>query len=225
MTAVAVAAGRVRSRLDTRVVVGVVLVALSIVGGMRLTRSPAPGSAVFVAASDLDPGHVLTRADLATVEVRAPAGVLSNLERVHGPSPVGRVVRTPVPAGAVISAGALGHTLPAGREVTIPVTPEHALGGAIRAGDRVDVYATFDKGTDAARTITVARRAVVQSVTRSDGLFGEHAGAISALTLATDPDAAIGVAFAARNGDLDVVRARGTVPTNGRERFDADTLR
>jgi Flp pilus assembly protein CpaB len=168
---------------------------------------------------------VVTRGDLTTVELRAPAGVVSGLERAHRRPPVGRVVRVPVHAGAAISTGALGGTLPPGREVTIPVTPEHALGGAIRAGDRVDVYATFDKGTDEARTITVARGAVVRGVTRSDGLFGEHAGAISAITLAVDPGAAIGVAFAARNGELDVVRARGTVASTGRERFDADTLR
>jgi Flp pilus assembly protein CpaB len=134
-------------------------------------------------------------------------------------------LRVPVSAGTALSTAALGRTLPGGRDVTIPVTPEHALGGAIRAGDRVDVYATFDKGTDAARTITVARRSVVRGVTQSDGLFGEHAGAVSAITLAVDPDAAIGLAFAARNGELDVVRARGTDSGTRRERFDADTLR
>ena len=115
--------------------------------------------------------------------------------------------------------------MPAGREVTIPVTPEHALGGAIRAGDRVDVFATFDKGTDVARTLTVARQATVRGVTRSDGLFGQQEGAISAITLTVDPDAAIAVAFAARNGELDVVRASGTPGGRSRDRFDADSLR
>jgi Flp pilus assembly protein CpaB len=109
--------------------------------------------------------------------------------------------------------------------VTIPVTPEHALGGAIRPGDRVDVYATFDKGTDVARTLTVAKGATVREVTRSDGLFGQQEGGITAITLAVDPDAAIAVAFAARNGELDVVRTHGTLNGRGRERFDADSLR
>ena len=109
--------------------------------------------------------------------------------------------------------------------MTIPVTPEHALGGAIRSGDRVDVYATFDKGTDVARTLTVARSATVRGVTRSDGLFGQQEGGVTAITLAVDPDAAIAVAFAARNGELDVVRAHGALAGRGRERFDADSLR
>jgi Flp pilus assembly protein CpaB len=219
MTAVA------RSRRRLRVVTGVVLVAVSVLGGIRLTRAPAPGTAVFVAAADLDAGHVLTRRDLTTVEVRAARGLVAGLERADRGAPVGRTLRTPVRAGAAIPMDALGGALPAGRDVTIPVSPDHALGGAIRVGDRVDVYATFDKGTDAARTMTVARRAVVRGVTESDGLFGQQAGAISAITLAVEPDAAIGVAFAARNGDLDVVRARGALDGHGRERFDADNLR
>ena len=38
------------------------------IGGLRLTRAPEPGTDVFVAAADLDAGHVLTRADLSTVD-------------------------------------------------------------------------------------------------------------------------------------------------------------
>jgi Flp pilus assembly protein CpaB len=215
---------RVRA-LDARVVTGIVLVAVSVLGGIRLTRGPAPGTPVFVAAADLDAGHVVHRADLTTVEVRAARGVIAGLERADRGAPVGRVLRTPVRAGAAIPIDALGGAVAVGRDVTIPVTPDHALGGAIRLGDRVDVYATFDKGTDAARTLTVARGATVRGITESDGLFGQREGAISAITLAVDPDAAIAVAFAARNGELDVVRTRGALDGRGRERFDADTLR
>jgi Flp pilus assembly protein CpaB len=226
MTALAVARRRIHlPRIDTRVVVGVVLVAVSVLGGLRLSGSATPGTAVFVAAADLEAGHVLTRTDLERVEVRGPAAFLDGLERAGRGAPVGRVLRTPIRHGAPIALDALGGALPAGRDVTIPVSPEHALGGAIRAGDRVDVFATFDKGTDVARTILVARSASVRGVTRSDGLFGQGEGGITALTLVVDPDAAIGVAFAARNGELDVARSRGDVASGTRERFDADSLR
>ena len=226
MSAVTIGLRRLRRpAIDVRVIAGIVLVAVSVVGGLRMTRGPAPGTPVFVAATDLDAGHVLTRADLSEVEVRAPGSVVAGLERTEGGPPVGRVLRTPVRAGAAISLDALGGAIPAGRDVTIPVTPEHALGGSIRPGDRVDVYATFDKGTDVARTLTMARGATVRGVTRSDGLFGQREGAISAITLAVDPNAAIAVAFATRNGELDVVRARGTLDGRGRSRFDADSLR
>jgi Flp pilus assembly protein CpaB len=226
MTAPSVRIGRVRlPAVDTRVVIGIVLVAVSIVGGLRLAGGAEAGVRVFVAAADLDAGHVLGRDDLTVTEVRAPRRVVAGLERADRRAPVGRVLRTRVRAGAVIPIDALGAALPAGRDVTIPVTPEHALGGDIRVGDRVDVFATFDKGTDVARTLTVARSATVRGVTRSDGLFGQQEGGLTAVTLAVDPDAAIGVAFAARNGELDVVRARGALAGRGRERFDADSLR
>lgn len=212
--------------VDARVVGGVVLVAISIVGGLRLTRAPEPATRVYVAAADLDAGHVLSSADLTVAEVRGTPSLLGGLAR-SGPAgpPIGRALRVPLREGAAVSVDALGAAVAAGREITIPVTPDHALGGEVRAGDRVDLFATFDKGTDAARTMTVARSATVHGVLRSDGLFGQHAGAMTALTLDVEPDAAIAVAFAARNAELDVVRAHGELNGGGRDRYDAGDLR
>jgi hypothetical protein len=87
----------------------------------------------------------------------------------------------------------------------------------------VDVLASFDKGTDVAKTITVAAGAPVVDVVRSDGLFGQREGSISALTLRIEPDDAVFVVFALRNAELDIVRAERT-STGVRERFDADEL-
>ena len=212
--------------VDARVVGGVVLVAISIVGGLRLTRAPEPATRVYVAAADLAEGHVLSRDDLQVGEVRASEGVLGGLARWgRGRPPVGLPLRVPLQEGAAVSVDALGTAVAAGREITIPVTPDHALGGEVRAGDRIDLFATFDKGTDAARTMTIARAATVHGVVRSDGLFGQHAGAITALTLDVAPDAAIAVAFAARNAELDVVRSRGALDGRGRDRYDAGDLK
>jgi Flp pilus assembly protein CpaB len=211
-------------QLDLRIVAGVALVAVSVIGGLRLSGAPAATTRIYVAATDLDAGHVVTRADLDVVGVRGPASVTRTLERVGSGPPVGRALRSPLRAGAPVSADALGATAPPGRDLTVPVTPEHALGGEVRAGDRVDVLATFDKGTDAARTLTVAQEATVRQVTRADGLFGQHEGAVTAVTVTVDPDAAVALAFAARNGDLDIVRSRGE-RVRARARFDVDSLR
>jgi Flp pilus assembly protein CpaB len=218
--------GRLRlPRIDVRVVTGILLVAVSVVGGLRLSVGPAPATRVWVAADDLDAGHVLTRGDLAQAGVRGPASFVAGFEPVSGRPPVGQVLRTAVRAGAPFEAGAFGPVEPAGRELTVPVTPEHALGGALRVGDRVDVLGSFDKGTDAARTLTVARDAVVRGVTRSDGLFGQREGSLTAVTVTVAPDSAVALAFAARNGEIDVVRARGALDVTARARFDADSLR
>ena len=212
--------------LDARVIGGVVLVAISIVGGLRLTRGPEPAVQVYVAAADLDAGHVLTADDLDIGDVRGAPALVRGLVRIgRGGPPVGRSLRVPLREGSALSLDALGPGVGVAREITIPVTPDHALGGNVRAGDRIDLFATFDKGTDAARTVTVARSAAVRGVVRSDGLFGQHAGAITALTLDVEPDAAIAVAFAARNAELDVVRAHGDLNGRGRDRYDAGDLR
>ena len=47
---------------------------------------------------------------------------------------------------------------------------------------------------------------------------------MTALTLEVDPDDAVAVAFAARNAELDVVRASGQLDGKGRDRFDAGDL-
>lgn len=212
--------------IDARVVGGVVLVAVSVIGGLGLSADPEPTTPVYVAATDLDAGHVLTSKDLKVAELRAPVSTLNGLARPsRGGRPVGRSLQTRLRANATVGLDGLGPTAPAGREITIPVTPDHALGGAVRTGDRVDVLATFDKGTDAARTLAVARAATVHGVVQSDGLFGQHAGAITALTLDVEPDAAIVVAFATRNAELDIVRSIGAGERRVRSRYDAGDVR
>lgn len=225
-TLTAVAARRRARRLprvDTRLVVGLLLVALSVIGGLRLAAAADHTVAVYVVARDLPAGHVLSAGDLRRTPLHAAPEVLDRLVRVDAASPVGRVLRFPIVAGALVSANQLGTRAAPAREITIPITPDHALGGALRPGDRVDVLGSFGKGTDAAKTLTVAQRAQVVDVVRADGLFGQHEGAVSALTLAVGPDDAVFLAFALRNGELDVIRAASGGDT-GRTRFDLAEL-
>jgi len=227
MTQVGNRARKVRfPAIDARVIGGIVLVAVSVVGGLRLTKGPAAATRVYVAAVDLDDGHTLAVGDLRVAELRGDERIVAGFARPdHGGPPLGRTLRVGVRAGSVVPIDALGAGAAAGREITLPVTPEHALGGEVRAGDRVDVFATFDKGTDAARTVTVSRAATVHAVLHADGLFGQHAGGITALTLDVEPDAAVAVAFAARNAELDIARAHGNLVERGRDHFESDDLR
>ena len=215
--------GRRLPRVDARLVVGVLLVSLSVLGGLRLSGGGAHTVAVYAAAHDLGTGHVLGAADLSPVRVQVEAPALSQMVRVGVRPPVGHVLRAPLREGGIVPASALGGGAPVGRELTVAVTPEHALGGSVRAGDRVDVLASFDKSTDAAKTITVAASVPVVDVVRADGLFGQREGSISALTVRVDPDDAVFVVFALRNAEIDIVRS--TRAADGvRERFDADEL-
>jgi len=206
-------------RIDTRLVVGILLVAVSVVAGLRLSARTDRSVTVLAATRALPPGHVLSAQDLRPARVASDAGAVRGFVSTTAASPVGRTVRAPIAEGALVPRSALASKAPRGRDVTVPITPEHALGGALAEGDRVDVLATFDKGTEVARTLTVARGARVVDIVRSDGLFGQKEGGLTALTLAVTPDDAVYVVFASRNGEVDVVRA-GADDQDARGRFD-----
>ena len=78
---------------------------------------------------------------------------------------------------------------------------------------------TFGVGTREAKTLTVVAGAEVVELIRSQGVFGQGNGSLTALTLSVAPDDAVFVAFSARNGELDVVRATGA-PVASRQRFE-----
>jgi Flp pilus assembly protein CpaB len=228
MTAVAAPTARWRTlrlpKVDTRLVVGLLLVALSILGGLRLAATSDRTVPVYVAARDLPADHVLTAADFRVARIHASDEVVGSLVKAdRAAPPVHRVLRFPLPEGALVATSTLGGVASTGREITIPIGSDHALGGALQVGDRVDILASFDKGTDAAKTLTVAARASVVDVVHADGLFGQHEGELSAITVSVAPDDVVFVAFAVRNGELDVVRA-SSAQHDVRSRFDKSEL-
>lgn len=210
-------------RVDARLVVGLLLVAAAVLGGLRLAASADRTTAVHTAARDLPAGHVLTATDLSTTRINAAPAVVDRLLEPGDLASTGRVLRFPLRRGELVAGTALGSSAPRGREITIPVGPDHALGGALEPGDRVDVLASFDKGTEAAKTLTVAAGAHVVDVIHEDGLFGQREGELAGLTLAVPRQDVVLVAFAVRNGEIDIIRADGR-DGRGRARFDASDL-
>jgi Flp pilus assembly protein CpaB len=212
-------------RVDTRLVVGLLLVALSVIGGLRLAATADHTVLVLSAARDLPADHVLVAGDMTTTRIQASDKVLDGLVRATaGTAPTDRVLRFPLTEGDLVAGAALGRVAREGREITVPIAPEHALGGALEPGDRVDVLGSFDKGTEAAKTLTVASGAQVVAVVHADGLFGQREGELAALTISVPPRDVVFVAFAIRNGELDVVRSVGKRPRAVRSRFDANDI-
>jgi hypothetical protein len=211
-------------KIDTRVVVGLLLVALSILGGLRLASTSDNTVPVYVAAKDLPADHVLTPGDFRITRIHASADTLAGLVvATKGSPPVHRVLRFPVAEGGLVATSTLGGVASRGREITVPIGSDHALGGALEVGDRVDILASFDKGTEDAKTLTIASGAQVVDVVHADGLFGQREGELTALTVSVAPDDVVFVAFAVRNGDVDVVRANGT-EHRARSSFDVSQL-
>jgi Flp pilus assembly protein CpaB len=211
-------------RVDTRIVVGLVLVVASVAGGLALFSAADHTLPVMAASRDLPAGHVVAAGDVHVARVRVDAGVLRGLVRGERKGVlIGKVLLQPLAGNGLITTSAVGRERSGAREMTVPITSEHALGGSLRVGDRIEVLATFAKGGKDARTLTVVHEAQVVEVVRTKGILGERAGDLSALTLAVNADEAVYLAFASHTAELDVVRAQ-PVSAPLRSRFDYSNL-
>lgn len=130
------------------------VVVVSLVNGYLKTTG------IVVAARDIDANVVLTQKDvrLETVSARvAGRNVLKDASRA-----VGKVTDRPLPAGTPIASAYLKPPLAAGTSgrldnypgtvaVSLPASPDVTLGGSVKPGDRVTVYALYKAGAQAAQ--------------------------------------------------------------------------
>ena len=195
--------------LNGRTILGLLLFCGSVIGGQRLIASSTATTMVWAAAHDVPQDATLTSDDLRAVEIRLP-GDLSDSYIGSGQDIVGSVVTRAVLEGELVHAGWLSGSQSGGegRSMTIPVSPEHAVGGALRSGDRVDIYATFDPGDARARTTLLARDVQIVDLVTAGG-FALDEEAFVGLTVSVSPEEATRLAFAIRTAELDVVRITG----------------
>lgn len=128
--------------LDTRLVLGVVLVLVSVVVGARLLSAADRSQRVWALTRDLAPGARLTEQDLTIARVRL-FGDGSQYISGTGPAPVGYFLRRAIGARELLPVRAV--TAPGQdvsfRAMTVPVARGH-LPPDLRAGTQVDVYVT-----------------------------------------------------------------------------------
>jgi hypothetical protein len=135
---------------DSRLVLGVLLILISVLVGAKVLSGADASQQVWLAVHDLAPGTVLTDDDLALGRVR----LFGTSERyLAGDKPLGYVVVREIGAKELVARTALsepGHEV-ARREVTVPVPGGH-LPPDLAHGDTVDVYVTPSEAT-ARRTL------------------------------------------------------------------------
>ncbi len=192
--------------VNARTVLGALLFAVSLVGGLRVLQQADEGVVLWSAARDLRPGVAVSAEELRPVSVNLPLRAIANYVTAER-ALEGVVVTRPVSAGELIPVDSLARdaTASPGRAMTIPLAATHAVGGAIRRGDRVDVLATFDPRTAAARTTLLATKVQVLDVVRDGGFVGDAASTVG-ITVAVPPDVAMKIALAIRSAEIDVVR-------------------
>ncbi|MCW2726324.1 MAG: hypothetical protein JWN35_3245 [Frankiales bacterium] len=128
--------------LDTRLVLGVLLVLVSVVVGARVLSAADRSQTVWAAARDLAPGAQLEQADVVVMRVR----LFGNAQRYisgTGSPPLGYVLRRGVGARELLPYAALsrpGQDV-SFRTVTVPVGRGH-LPPDLVSGSQIDLYVT-----------------------------------------------------------------------------------
>ncbi|MGP7959906.1 SAF domain-containing protein [Sanguibacter sp. A247] len=165
---------------DPRLVVGVLLVAASVALGSWSVRVARQTEPVVAALTDLPAGHVLTAADVRTVEVAL--GETSERYLSASAAIDGAVLSRPVGAGELIPSALLVAEATAGLR-TVAMGIPGPLPADVLVGGLVDLWvlpepATRDARGDAAQPVphAVAHGLDVTAVTAETGAFGSGLG-------------------------------------------------
>jgi hypothetical protein len=196
------AAARRRRRpswLDTRLLLGVLLIIGSVVLGIRTISAADRTVAVWQLNADLAAGTTLTATDVRSVRVRISDGLDRYVSAAR--SPAGLTITRDLGAGELLPVAAL-HQSAGGSLVSIPVRLQH-VPSTLRVGQRIDVYASV-KATDATvRSDRVLAGVTVQQLdTPEHGLLSSTAEV--AIVVRVPDQLAAAVVRAIRAADIDV---------------------
>lgn len=142
---------------DSRLVVGILLIAAATVGGTTLVNHLDDSIEVYRATTGLVPGQELDKSDVTTVKIRIDQpgqGYLSADE----PLPKGRVVRE-VRKGELLPASTVGKPSTVGlKAISVEVEPSFAT--TLVRGSTVDLWVSDRKGTAGSAEFAAPRRVV-----------------------------------------------------------------
>lgn len=196
------------TRLSASHLLMVVAAVLAFITNLMVLRSQDETRAVVVAASDLVSGRAVDVNDFRAVEVDVDDDLFSRLVPWQQMETLkGMVAARAIPAGDLIGPNDLrpesaGFGL---RAMSIPIDAEHAVGGDLVVGDRIDLILVRDQVPE-----YVLVDAEVLSVSSNDR------GALSVggfyLVVGVDPERALAVAAAVQDGRIEVVRSTGADP-------------
>lgn len=207
--------------VNVRTVTGLLIFSLAFLAGRAVLSQQRTTIRVWAAAHDLSQDAVVGPGDLRLAEVRLGAEQLENYvgsaENLQG-----AVLTRPVRAGELISSGWVADSggSAVSRSMTVPVALEHASGGDLQTGDRIDILATFNAGDARARTQMLLRGVEVLDVVTAGGLVVEDE-AVVGVTVAVTPEDAPRLAFALRTADIDIAKVTGQVGSGVPDGVDA----
>ena len=197
---------RFRRRLSASHVVIAIVVILAFVLNLLVLQDRSSSTLVAVADRTIAAGTTIDPDAIRLVPVDSGFEALPSLmTEDHVRAYEGWVTSRTIPEGALIErSGLLEAGSPSGlRSMSLPVSVEHAAGGGLVAGDRVDVISVVDGIAG-----FVAVDLEVTSV--APGASGAI-GSISAyhVVVAVEADEALALAQALDGGSLEVIRSTG----------------
>lgn len=216
---------RHRLRADPRILLGLLLIALAIAGGLTWAGAVNQGRGVVIATRDLPVGTVIGPGDLAVTTTRLDDRVYAAaIPAAEATALIGRPVVEPIHANQQLVPAQIGTgpLLAADQgAMTVAVKAEVAAGGRLKPGDQVQVIVTLDKGKPTARSEVVIDRATVYAVGRdpqtrfvggatggvgeANAAAGDAGGALASVTLVLTPEQRLALAQAKWGGEIDLV--------------------
>ncbi len=194
----------------SRATIGGLLVALAALGLYATVRSAqAPPSTLYVVArTAIAPGTVLTPDLVGAQRMDLPDGLAAGaFSSIQDDLVIGSVAIEAIAAGELVQQSDIrpdtgNNATPF--EMSFRVDSDRAVGGTLRAGERVDVIATFGSSAQAS-TQVIERNILVIAVRRSgdSSLAGER----QVITVALDnPEQAVSLAGAVDKANITLVR-------------------
>lgn len=167
----------------------------------------APHQLYAVAARSLTPGSRIGPGDVTLVALNLPDPAVRRNVFGSTTALLGASVVEPINAGSLIeSAAVVGRGGAAGtREVSMTLDKSRAVGGTLKAGEYVDVLATFGSGADS-YTAVVAPHVRVLTLSSNGGAFGDNRTEVIVFG-AADATAAEALADASVAAQVTLVRA------------------
>lgn len=213
----------------SRAIVGGFLVALSALGIFTAYSRAATGPTTryVVARHDIAAGARLSADDLVLLPMALPEVVVEAAVFAREDAVVGATAVGPIRRGELVEAGDVvrKQSAPEELELSFSIDMARALAGTLRAGERVDVLATFGSGAET-YTVTVVRQARVLH-SQSDRSALATSAVVLSLALSTS-DEALALTHALNAGEVTLVRSTGstvsgpvgqtyTAPASGRD--------
>lgn len=199
-------------RLSATHVLLAIVVILAFVLNMLVLQDRGDTTLVAVASRPLAAGSALADGDIRLIPVSASFEGFEGLvteEQVSGLT--GNVLRSSFDEGELIRAAEIASPeLRSGfRSMSIPIPIEHAVGGAIAVGDRVDVISVVDGASR-----YVAADLEVIGVSAGDGASIGISSSFH-VVVAVNGEEALAIAGAIDSGALEIVRSTGAEPLPG----------